>query len=76
MTNDTYDVVERTELLHLVQAVNAMKAEGWEPLGGVCVVNDAAGVFGRMVFYQAMIRPMPFEFGTQLVAGAHVGSSL
>jgi hypothetical protein len=50
-----YRIVEAKDVEGLEQDVNEQIAEGWRPLGGVCVVNSQANTYAWW-FYQAMVR--------------------
>lgn len=53
MPNQQYLAVESRELEQLIEKVNALIQEGWEPLGGIsCAINS--GMYH--VFVQALIR--------------------
>jgi Domain of unknown function (DUF1737) len=51
-----YRVIEAKDVEGLEQDVNEHIAEGWQPLGGVAVVNSQANTYAWW-FYQAMVRP-------------------
>jgi hypothetical protein len=50
-----YRLIEAKDVEGLEQDVNEHIAEGWRPLGGVCVVNSQANAYAWW-FYQAMTR--------------------
>lgn len=52
MDNQTYRVVCELNVMDLVSRVNALRAEGWIPQGGLSV--DSSGFK-----YQALVRPLP-----------------
>ena len=51
-----YRVIEAKDVEGLEQDVNEHLADGWQPLGGVAVVNSQANTYAWW-FYQAMVRP-------------------
>ena len=50
-----YRIVEAKDTEGLEQDVNEAIGEGWQPLGGICVVNSQANTYAWW-FYQAMVR--------------------
>jgi hypothetical protein len=50
-----YRVIEAKDIEGIEQDVNEHIADGWRPLGGVCVVNSQANTYAWW-FYQAMVR--------------------
>lgn len=50
-----YRIIEAKDVEGLEQDVNEHIAEGWRPLGGLCVVNSQANTYAWW-FYQAMVR--------------------
>jgi len=51
-----YRLLEAKDVEGLEQEVNEHIADGWQPLGGVAVVNSQANTYAWW-FYQAVIRP-------------------
>jgi len=51
-----YRLLEAKDVEGLEQEVNEHIADGWQPLGGVAVVNSQANTYAWW-FYQAMVRP-------------------
>ena len=50
-----YRIIEAKDIEGLEKDVNEHLAEGWQLLGGVCVVNSQANTYAWW-FYQAMTR--------------------
>lgn len=48
-----YEVLENTDLKHLVKAVNAIIGNGWKPLGGIAINKTHA--VASPLYLQALI---------------------
>ena len=51
-----YEIAESNNLIEMVEDVNNMINEGWEPLGGITVNYCESWQFKEKLYIQAMIR--------------------
>ncbi|GAB4023204.1 hypothetical protein GCM10028808_72930 [Spirosoma migulaei] len=50
-----YIIVKTCDLLIMSDQVNALIADGYFPIGGLCSVSTDYGINGNVMFYQALI---------------------
>ena len=56
-----YAILSALDVFSLTEAVNSAIKDGWEPIGGVCVIHISARIIH---IYQAMIKKYRSNFVT------------